>query len=123
MVKLLIVIVAMVALPLRGHAALAMAFCDSHQGMPAAAQAMELGDPHEHAQGDDAPQHDHGDGAPLASACSLCSACCVSATAVAEPSQSLAFPPQYATRIPFFDAPFEGVFHKLPVPPPLASAR
>jgi hypothetical protein len=84
---------------------------------------MEPGDSHEHAQGVDAPLHDHGDGAPLAAACSLCSACCVNATAVAEPSQSLAFSPQYATRIPFLDTPFEGVFQKLPVPPPLASAR
>jgi hypothetical protein len=121
--KLLIVIVAMAALPLRGTAALAMAFCDSHHSMPAAAQATDHGGSHEHAQGDNAPMHEHGDGAPLASACSLCSACCVNATAAAESSQALAFAPQRAARIPFFDAPFQGVFHKLPVPPPLAPAR
>lgn len=121
--KLAILFVALAVLPLRGFAALAMEFCGSHHGMTAAAQAMDYGGLHEHAQGDGAPLHDHGDGAPLAFSCSVCSACCVNATAAAKSSQALAFAPQRAARIPFFDAPFQGVFHKLPVPPPLASAR
>lgn len=121
--KLAIVIVALAVLPLRGFAALAMTICESHHGAPAATQAVDHGGLHQHAPGDEAPKHDHDEGAPLASACSLCSACCVNATSAAEPSQTLAFAPQRALRIPFFDAPFEGVFHKLPVPPPLAPAR
>jgi hypothetical protein len=121
--KYAIVIVALTVLPLRGFAALAMTFCESHHGTPAAAQAVDHGGLHQHAQGDETLKQDHGDGAPLASACSLCSACCVNATAAAESSQALAFAPQRTARIPFFDAPIQGVFHKLPVPPPLASAR
>ena len=121
--KFAIVIVVLAVLPLRGFAALAMTFCESHHGTPDAAQAMDHGGLHQHAQGDETPTHEHGDGAPLASACSLCSACCVNATAAAESSQAVVFAPQRAARIPYFDAPLQGVFHKLPVPPPLASAR
>jgi hypothetical protein len=121
--RVLVLAAVMVALPLRGYAALTLALCDSHHGMPAASQVMDHGASHEGAHEHDVPMQGHGGDEPLASACSLCSACCVNATAVSESSREVVFAPQRAARIPYFDAPSRGVFHKLPVPPPLAAAR
>jgi hypothetical protein len=119
--KLLILLVALVALPLRGMAAVAMLHCaeDRHDAAVAgggaghhhgdhAAGAAEQSDHHAH----EAAAHDEPAGHPasaVTSACSACAACCVGGAVAPPVWPAFAFAPIGASRIPYVEQRFTGV--------------
>ncbi len=118
--KLAIVIVVLVAVPLRGYAALAMAFCEQHHGMPATSQGLHHGMDHDALEHNDGAAHGHAGSVTLSSSCNLCSACCVNASVVADSAGGVSLGWQAAARIPFLDVPASGVVTEQLDPPPLA---
>ncbi|MGH8704289.1 MAG: hypothetical protein ACREUO_02610 [Burkholderiales bacterium] len=110
----------LVAVPLRGYAALAKAFCEQHHGMAAASQEMHAGMRHDVADLQNPAMHDHEGSRNLASACNLCSACCVNASVAADSTGAIALDLQRTARIPFLDVPASGVVTEQLDPPPLA---
>lgn len=114
--RILILLLVMVALPLRGVAAVAADVCAAHHGGALSAHA----DGHDHGSGHepDAPDSDH---SSKASICSLCATCSVGATLAPEPSRPVATALAGADRIPFFDARKPGHVPDHPDRPPLVS--
>lgn len=121
--KLLLLVLALAALPLRGIAGLAMVFCDSHHGAGVATQdahhGTHGGEAHD---GAEPKHHDTGGGGP-ASVCSLCAACCVGSSAAPDGGNILGAMPQPALRIPFHGDPIAAVFSKQLDRPPLSPLR
>ena len=133
--KTLILLLALIALPLRGVAAVAMCNCaqDQHAAIAMSMDQSADHDSHDHA-GDhthDASGHDaagHGgnsdhQSAPAVSACSACTACCVGGAVVPSAWISFSSAPIGASRIPFLEQRFTGVVPaQLERPPLLQSA-
>ena len=124
--KTLILLVALVALPLRGMAAVAMMHCGQGNERGAASQSAHGGG-HDH--GDHAALHGHEPGShedssghsssPVAAACSACAACCIGGAVAPSAWQSLSFAPIGAGRIPFAEQRFTGFVPAQPDRPPL----
>ncbi|MBI2754121.1 MAG: hypothetical protein HYX46_11545 [Betaproteobacteria bacterium] len=111
----MIVLLMFVALPLRGYAAVAAKYCESHHG----------GAPSAHAAGDDrgsAHEHDAngGDRHPMASVCGLCATCSVGASLAPDWARPVAVFHAGADRIPFVGVRTSGHVPEHPVRPPLA---
>ncbi len=143
--KLLILLVALVALPLRGMAAVAMWHCaqDQHdesalaEGHDHHAQADghgHEGSAHDSRGGHEVDQsHDHeavatGDaggsqGSPAASSCSACAACCVGGAVVPAGWTSVSPEPRGAGVIAFAERGFTGVVPAQLERPPLVRSR
>jgi len=125
--KILILLVALVALPLRGMAAVAMWHCpqDQHE---TAVSADGHGDRHG-MHGEQDADHDHDDaahgepaqpqGSPTASSCSACVACCVGGAAVPAAWTSFPLEPPGAGLIAFVGQSFTGVVPAQLERPPL----
>lgn len=124
--KLLILLVALVALPLRGLAAVAMCDCaqDHHE-------KSALLDGHDHYDQNQA-DHSHGQGgaadgdpaglqgSPAASSCSACAACCVGGAVAPAAWDSFSLAPAGASVIAFVEQGFTGVVPEQLERPPLA---
>ena len=134
--KTLILLVALVALPLRGMAAVAMWHCaqgDARGTMSQPAGEHEGGHHHAAAEGGadhsahhDQPDHDvaaqdgpAGHAAHATSACSACAACCIGGAVAPSAWQSLSFAPIGASRSPFAEQRFTGFVPAQPDRPPL----
>ena len=114
--KTLILLVALVALPLRGMAAVAMWHCaqgDARGTMSQPAGEHEGG--HHHAAAEGGADHS----AHATSACSACAACCIGGAVAPSAWQSLSFAPIGAGRIPFAEQRFTGLVPAQPDRPPL----
>ena len=130
--KTLILLLALVALPLRGLAAVAMCDCAQNQHAAIAMSMDQSPDHHgsnEHAgdhahdgSGHDAAGHggntDH-QSSSTASACSACTACCVGGAVVPSAWNSVSFAPIGASRIPFLEQRVTGVVPAQLERPPL----
>jgi len=119
--KILIVVLALAALPLRGYAAIAIGMCEQHHGVPVASQGSQHEAAAHEAHGQPAQGEDGT--SPLAPACNLCSGCCVGSPVAPDDPRPVAAAPATAHRIPFLDQPFAGVVADPLDPPPLARAR
>ena len=136
--KTLILLVALVALPLRGMAAVAMMHCAEGNERGAVSQQAAHGSGHDHADhaamesaevADPAAHHGHEPGSqegstdhpssPVATACSACAACCIGGAVAPSAWQSLSFAPIGAGRIPFAEQRFTGFVPAQPDRPPL----
>ncbi len=125
--KILILLVALVALPLRGMAAVAMLHCpqDQHE---TAISADGHGD-HHGMHGEQDAGHDHtfavhgepaeSQGSPTASSCSACAACSVGGAAVPAAWTSFPLEPPGASLIAFAEQGFAGVVPAQLERPPL----
>ena len=130
--KYLILLVALVALPLRGMAAVAMWHCapDHREAMTVSAgQPQEAHGAHGDATGhSDHHDHDATSGAagepasPAASACSACTACCMGGSIVPTSWSSFSFAPNGASRIAFFERHFTGFVPAQLERPPLVQS-
>ena len=112
--KLLVLLLLVVALPLRGYAALAVDLCAGHNGGAAGAHA-----------GHHDPSSDHEHEAPdgpsaTSSSCSHCASCSVGAS-VAPEAKQISLPVAGSDRIPFFDQHKSGYVPDHPERPPLVS--
>lgn len=121
--KLLIVMLALLALPLRGHAGLTMAFCDSHHGVVASSQEIHHAADRDATHRDCAAHEDGESGRSPASVCSLCAACCVNASLAPDSPNPLAAAPQATARIPFHELPVAVVSARPLDRPPLSPLR
>lgn len=145
--KLLILLVALVALPLRGMAAVAMWHCaqDQHEESALAEghdnHAPQDGHGHESGAHDDHDGHEAGNshshagdvaadgdpaasqGSPTASSCSACAACCVGGAVVPAAWTSFSPEPPGAGVIAFVERGFTGVVPAQLDRPPLARHR
>ena len=128
--KFLILLVALVALPLRGMAAVAMWHCMQEQRDAMSVSADQHAEHHDHqSHSDQAPDHSHDaathdespdhPASPAASACSACAACCVGGAVVPAAWTSFSFAPIGASRIPFVEQRFTGVVPAQLERPPL----
>lgn len=123
--KVLILLVALVALPLRGMAAVAMWHCAQDQRDAMSVSVDEhAGHRGAHADGSghDSASHEAPDGHPAthaASACSACAACCAGAAVVPAALTSFSFAPIGASRIPYAEQRFTGFVPAQPDRPPL----
>jgi len=130
--KTLILLLALIALPLRGVAAVALCDCaqDQHAAIAMSMdQSWDQHGSHDHA-GDhthDGPSHDGanhgGDGdqqsSPAASACGACTACCVGGAVAPSAWISLSSAHIGASRIPFLERRVMGVVPAQLERPPL----
>ena len=136
--KTLILLVALVALPLRGMAAVAMMHCAQGNERGAVSQSAAHGGGHDHGDhaalesaevADHTALHGHEPGShedssghsssPVATACSACAACCIGGAVAPSAWQSLSFAPIGASRIPFAEQRFTGFVPAQPDRPPL----
>ncbi len=113
--KVLILLVALLALPLRGMAAVAMWHCAQDQRD---AMSVSLDEHAEHqgvhadGSGHASTPHEAPDGHPTthaASVCSACAACCAGAAVVPAALISFSSAPIGASRIPYVEQRFTGV--------------
>ena len=132
--KTLILLVALLALPLRGMAAVAMWHCAQDQREAMTVSADQNAAHHHGSHADGAVGHSsHDESAardgpvedpvsPTASACSACAACCVGGAVVPAAWPAFSFAPIGASRIPFTERRFTGfVPAQLERPPLLQS--
>jgi hypothetical protein len=119
--KILIVVLALGALPLRGYAAIAIGMCERHHGQLAASQSAQHDARMHGAHGQPAPGEDAT--RSLASACDLCAGCCVASPVACAAARTAAAPAAATARIPFLDQPVAGVVTGPLDPPPLARSR
>jgi hypothetical protein len=112
-----LLILLLIAVPLRGYAATAMQLCGfSHHGPQAtASHGAHDHDAHEHASPAHHEDHHHdgdvstpGNDGAGSTACSLCGACCVGASASPHSSKALMFA-SHSTAIPFVSPAFSVV--------------
>jgi hypothetical protein len=115
--KILIVLLMLVALPLRGYAAIAAELCHEHHGglpatdSPAYVQAAD----------DSGDSHSGGlDHSGFASVCGHCASCCVGASLAPDESRQVAFAPAGASAIPFHGSSASGRVPDILDRPPLA---
>ena len=131
--KLLILLVALVALPLRGMAAVAMWHCMQEQRDAMSVSADQHTGQHDHhgthsdhatGHSHEASTHDESPDLPsaAASACSACAACCVGGAIVPAAWTSFSFAPVGASRIAFVEPHFTGVVPAQLERPPLAQS-
>lgn len=117
-VRALMLVLMLLAMPLRGYAAAVKDFCDAHHSGSQAAHH----DAHEHAGEHENGAHggdkDHAGGA---SHCGLCSTCSVGASLVSDPLPPIASITATSPRIPFLAQFSPGVSLDHPDRPPLAS--
>ena len=112
--KLLVLLLLVVALPLRGYAALAADLCADHHGGAAAAHAG-------HQDSSSGHEHEAPEGPSSASSiCSHCASCSVGAS-VAPEAKQISLPVAGSDRIPFFDRRKSGYVPDHPERPPLVS--
>lgn len=116
--KLLILLVALIALPLRGMAAVAMWHCAEGQrdamtvpaGQSQVAHAPH-GDAAGHSDHHESPAQDSTEGettSPAASACSACAACCMGGSIAPTSWSSFLLAPSGVSRITFTEQRFTG---------------
>ena len=99
LLRILIVLLLLGALPLRGYAAIAAGLCDAHHGGLATAHAAT----HDHAGGHDhAAETGNAESSDFAPVCSLCATCSVGASLAPEDVHAVAFAPPGASAIPFY---------------------
>jgi len=111
--KILIVLLVLVALPLRGYAAIAAGLCDAHHGGIVTA--------HAHADGHgEASQTGETETTGFASVCSLCATCSVGASLAPDAARAVAFAPAGASAIPFQGSSASGRVPETLDRPPLA---
>jgi hypothetical protein len=113
--RALILLLMLVALPLRGYAAVAAELCAMHDGGAQAAQAAEHDHDSAHEQGGQ-----NGDHPSTASVCSHCAACSVGASLAPDSARPVAVFHASAGRIPFFGACTSGHVPQRLDRPPLA---
>jgi hypothetical protein len=119
-IRLLIVLLAVTALPLRGYATVAAGLCDQHHGGMAGAHEVALAHP-DHAGGDrHGSDAESPDPVPLAPVCSLCASCCGGATLALDPLHGVTPAPSGAQPIPFDGRVAPGHVPEALVRPPLA---
>jgi hypothetical protein len=99
--RALILLLMLVALPLRGNAAVAAELCAAHHGGAQVASAVEHDSAREHAG------HD-GDHPSTASVCSHCATCSVGASLAPDSARPVAVFHAATDRIPFFGARTSG---------------
>ena len=115
--KILIVLLMLVALPLRGYAAIAAELCHEHHGgVPASHSPV-----HEHVadHGDNSPPGTSGDSG-FSSVCGHCASCCVGASLAPDAASQLAFASAGASAIPFHGSSASGRVPETLDRPPLA---
>ena len=132
--KLFILLMALVALPIRGLAATAMWHCQADQHDAQSVQSDHHHGNHEHEAASEGGQkaggshHAVAEGAveptssTAASACSACAACCVGGAAAPAAWMSTPVAPIGATRIAFVEPHFTGVVPAQLERPPLAQS-
>lgn len=98
--RILIVLLLLVALPLRGYAAIAAGLCDAHHGGTGTAHAAA----HDHADGHghEADTGNKSESSEFASVCSLCASCSVGASLAPDAIHAVALEPAGASAIPFY---------------------
>lgn len=97
--RILILLLILVALPLRGYAAVSLPVCEMHHGGTPAIQTTV----HDHSSDEAQVSHDHdSDGVSSASTCSACAGCCVGPSQAPSAARSAPFGPIGADRILFF---------------------
>ena len=115
--KILIVLLMLVALPLRGYAAIAAELCHEHHGGLLATQSPAQG----HAAGVSSESHPgSSDHSGFASVCGHCASCCVGASLAPDESAQPAFAPAGASAIPFHGSPASDRVPETLDRPPLA---
>lgn len=134
--RLLLILLLVVATPLRGYAAAAMIGCAGHAGGETALHAhgphSKAGghEHHDHAHAHasshvDQHDHDHASAdsthSPSSGSCSACGACCVGAALTAS-AQPLGLMAARSAPIPFHPQSFRGVVLEVFDPPPLPLA-
>jgi hypothetical protein len=114
--KILILLVALVALPLRGMAAVAMWHCAQGKAETAVSADSHAGhhkhDDHSAAHSHEAPSHDDAaehPASPVATSCSACAACCMGGTIAPSAWSAFSFAVIGASRIAFVEPHFTGV--------------
>ncbi len=133
--KYLILLVALIALPLRGMAAVAMWHCAEGQRDAmtiSAGQPTQAHGAHGEAAGHSPDHHDHdapaqngteGEPAsPAASACSACAACCMGGSIAPTGWSTFLFAPHGASSITFIEQHFTGFVPARLERPPLAQS-
>ena len=117
--RALLFVLLVAALPLRGYAGVLMALCEGHHGGADAAHEHV----HEHDNGHHHEADDSGDGNPsqAASVCSVCSSCCAGAGLATQLIPGVEFQSPGSFRIPFFDHRFSVFVPEHLDRPPLAS--
>ena len=113
--KSLILLLMVAALPLRGYAALAAELCATHHGGSQSVHSAE----HDHHDGHAPDGHD-GDHPLSASVCSHCASCSVGASLAPDVARRMAILPRGADRIPFFGVRTPGFVPDHLDRPPLA---
>ena len=113
--RFLIVLLMLVALPLRGYAAVAAELCEAHHGGAPAAHALD----HDHASGHEHGAHE-GDRHSLAFVCSTCSTCAAGASLAPDSIRPIELVFAVADRIPFFGRQASGHVPDRLDRPPLA---
>jgi hypothetical protein len=114
--RILILLLIVVALPLRGYAAVAAELCAAHHGGAQAVHAAE----HDHDSAHETVGHD-GDHPSSVSICSHCASCSVGTSLAPDSAHPVAAVVAGADRIPFFDARKPGHVPDHPDRPPLVS--
>lgn len=115
--KILIVLLMLVALPLRGYAAIAAELCHEHHGGVPATHSPA----HDHAadHGDDS-QPGSLDHSGFTSVCGHCASCCVGASLAPDAASQIAFASAGASAIPFHGSSASGRVPETLDRPPLA---
>lgn len=98
--KSLLVLLIVAAIPLRGYAAVAAGMCDAHHGGTATPQSAV----HDHTDGHshEADAGNKSESSDFATVCSLCATCSVGASLAPDAVRALAFEPARASAIPFY---------------------
>jgi hypothetical protein len=120
-IKALIVLLAVAALPMRGYAAVAATLCaEHHGGAPAAVHASA----HAHADGGAGEMHDRNpaqlESGAQATVCSVCATCCGGASSAPHASHAPRLAPAGAEPIAFYSFAASGHVPDALDRPPLA---
>jgi len=116
--RTLLFVLLVAALPLRGYAGVLMALCEGHHGGAAAHEHVHEHEESHHHETDDG---DAGNAAHAASACSVCASCCAGAGLAAQLTQEVVFQSPGTFRIPFLDHRFSVFVPEHLDRPPLVS--
>lgn len=99
MSKAVVVLLMLMALPMRGYTAVAAGLCDMSSGAAQAIQASA----HDHSPAEALVAHDDATDSPgAASVCSACAGCCVGPSQAPSAARPMPSGPIGADRIPFF---------------------